>query len=143
VDGLRKAYIINTNRTNRPGGEDEMDMLQNQKCAIYFSPWKERMHSIRPGDLVFLYGNKKGIIARGIATGVVEQGDYVNEKGRHIEEQNYMYLDRFQLLNEPMPASVINKVVEYSVVYGQTMISMEYEGGLKVWQAITKEFIYE
>jgi hypothetical protein len=141
VDVLRKAYIINTNRTNRPGGEDELDMLQNQKCAIYFSPWKERMHSIRPGDLVFLYANKKGIIARGIATGVVEQGDYVNEEGLHIDEQNYMYLDRFQLLKEPMPASIINKLV--SVVYSQTMISMEYEAGLKVWQTITKEFIYE
>ena len=73
---MRKTYLINTNRTNRPGGEDEQDMLLNTKCAAYFSPWKEKINHIQPNDLVFLYSNGKGIVARGIATGVVEISDY-------------------------------------------------------------------
>ena len=44
-------------------------------------------------------------------------------------------------MKEPMPASHINETVGYSVVYGQTMVSMEYSLGLKVWQTITKKYL--
>jgi hypothetical protein len=138
---LRKAYIVNTNRTNRPNGEDELDMVTKQKCAAYFSPWKESIEAINPNDLVFLYRNQVGIIARGIATGVPELADYTNEDGFHQYEQVYMHLDRFEVLDIPMPAGVINEIVGYSVVYGQTRVSMNYEGALKIWRSITKQHI--
>lgn len=138
---MRKAYFINTNRTNRPRGEDEQDMLLNAKFAAYFSPWKERIDNVQPNDLVFLYSNSKGIIARGIATGVVEISDYNNDEGLHKDEQHYMHLNHFERMKEPMQASFINKVVGYSVVYGQTMVSMEYASGLSVWQSITKNLL--
>ena len=57
VDQMRNAYIMNTNRTHRPDGEDELDMLLNEKCAAFFSPWKERINLIQPNDLVFLSTN--------------------------------------------------------------------------------------
>lgn len=44
-------------------------------------------------------------------------------------------------MKEPMQASHINEVVDYSVVYGQTMVSMEYSHGLKIWQSITKNHL--
>ena len=66
---------------------------------------------------MFLYSNSKGIIARGIATGVTEQGDYLNDDDLHVDEQNYMYLNRFERLSEPIPASSINEIVGYSVEY--------------------------
>ncbi|WP_090833204.1 MULTISPECIES: hypothetical protein [unclassified Bacillus (in: firmicutes)] len=136
---MRKAYIINTNKTNWP--EDEQDMLVNEKCAAYFSPWKEKINHIQPNDLVFLYSNGNGIIARGIATGVCEQGNYINRDGLHVDEQNYMYLNRFERLQEPISAAEINKVVGYSVVFGRTMIPMDYDSGLTLWQAITKNYL--
>ncbi|WP_165976325.1 hypothetical protein [Bacillus salipaludis] len=36
---MRKVYIINTNLSNRPDGETERDMVENEKCAAYFSLW--------------------------------------------------------------------------------------------------------
>lgn len=138
---MRKAYIINTNRTNRPYGEDEQDMIRNQKCAAYFSPWKEGIEWIQLGDLVFLYRNQKGIIARGVATGIPELDDYTNDEGFHEDEQIYMHLDRFEVLSEPMPAALINEIVGYSVVFGQTRIPVKYESALKVWRHITKNHI--
>ena len=77
---MRNAYIINTNLTHNPNCEQQM--LQQEKCAAYYSPWKHYISLIRPNDLVFLYSNGKGIIARGIATGIVETADYEN----NIEE---------------------------------------------------------
>ncbi|MEH7250422.1 hypothetical protein V7114_27085 [Neobacillus niacini] len=138
---LRKTYIINTNLTNRPGGETERDMLKNEKCAAYFSPWKERINQIQPNDLVFLYSNGTGIIARGIATGVVEIADYMNEDGLHINEEYYMYLNRFETLSSPVSSSDINDIVGNHVVLAPTMVSLDYVRGLKIWQAITRKYL--
>jgi hypothetical protein len=138
---LRRAYILNTNRTNRPNGEDELDMLLNHKCAAYFSPWKESIEAIQPNDMVFLYSNKRGIIARGIATGIAEVDDYTNAEGYHPDEQIFMHLDRFEILKTPLPAGLINEIVGYSVVFGQTRVSMKYEDGLSIWRNITKHFL--
>ncbi|GGA91747.1 hypothetical protein [Ornithinibacillus halotolerans] len=138
---MRKAYIINTNLTNRPGGETEVDMLENEKCAAYFSPWKEKIHQILPNDLVFLYSNGKGIIARGIATGVVEVADYLNEDGLHPDEEYYMNLNRFEMLFNPITSSDINDIIGRKIVLAPTMVSLKYEEGLKLWQAITKEYL--
>lgn len=138
---MRRAWIVNTNRTNRPAGEDEVDMLLNQKCAAYFSPWKESIEAIQPNDLVFLYRNTKGIIARGIATGLAEVADYSNSEGFHEDEQVYMHLNRFEVLKTPIPAAEISEIVGYSVVFGQTRISMEYEEGLLIWRNITKHYL--
>ncbi|MEH6996368.1 hypothetical protein V7075_27310 [Neobacillus drentensis] len=138
---MRKAYIINTNRTNRPGGETERDMLKNEKCSAYFSPWKERISQIQPNDLVFLYSNGTGIIARGVATGVMEIGEYLNDDGLHINEEYYMHLNRFERIGRPVPSSDINDIVGNHVVLAQTMVSMDYDRGLKIWQAITRNYL--
>jgi hypothetical protein len=141
VKALRKAYIINTNRTNVPGGETERDMLKNEKCSAYFSPWKERIIQIQPNDLVFLYSNGTGIIARGIATGVMEIGDYLNDDGLHINEEYYMPLNRFERIGRPVPSSDINDIVGNHVVLSKTMVSMDYDRGIKIWQAITRNYL--
>ncbi|MCH6265320.1 hypothetical protein [Neobacillus citreus] len=138
---MRKAYIINTNRANRPGGEAERDMLNNEKCSAYFSPWKEKINQIQPNDLVFLYRNGKGIIARGLATGVVEIADYHNDDGWHENEEYFMHLNRFEKLRKAVSSSSINDIVGSRVVLSPTMVQMEYERGLKIWQVITKEYL--
>lgn len=75
---MPKVYIINTNKKSS-GTVNELDMIRKEKCAAYYSPWKNRIDRIAPNDLVFLYSNGQGIIARGIATGVVEVSDYKGE----------------------------------------------------------------
>jgi hypothetical protein len=141
VKFLRRAYIINTNWANRPGGETERDMLQNEKCSAYYSPWKEKIQHIQPNDLVFLYRNKKGIIARGIASGVVEIADYLDKDGLHEDEEYYMNLNRFERLSKPVSSTAINEIVGSQIVLAPTMVQLDYERGLKIWQAITKEYL--
>jgi hypothetical protein len=53
---MSKVYIINTNK-KASGTVDELDMLNKEKCAAYYSPWKNKIDRIEPNDLVFLYSN--------------------------------------------------------------------------------------
>ncbi|BAU29735.1 hypothetical protein DFP93_106111 [Aneurinibacillus soli] len=131
---MGKSYIVNTNRTNNPAGEDEVDMIGMQKCAAYYDPWKHKIDAIKANEMVFLYSNQRGIIARGVATGIVEVKDYRGD----VDEEHYMNLEKFQYLRNPLLASKVSEIVGYSVVWGQTMVSMNEETGLKVWQYITR-----
>lgn len=138
---MANIYIINTNKGNNP--KTEIDMLENEKCAAYYSPWKHYIDNIEPNDLVFLYSNGKGIIARGIATGVVEINDYEGKS----DEEHYMYLNRFEQLDTALEAANIKEILSkaanenYDIKWNQTMIQIPYHLGLKVWQHITKHCI--
>ena len=100
---MRNTYIINTNLTHNQNCEQQM--LQQEKCAAYYSPWKHYISLIRPNDLVFLYSNGKGIIARGIATGIVEIADHEGVP----EAEHYMQLNSFTQLTIPMSPSAIKE----------------------------------
>jgi hypothetical protein len=129
---MPKTYIINTNSTHNK--MSEKDMIDNKKCAAYYSPWKYYIDEIEANDIVYLYSNGKGIVARGIASGIPEIRDYQGNN----DEEHYMELDRFQLLSIPMEASTITEVVGYKLIYNQTVISLPYRFGIKVWQHITQ-----
>lgn len=132
---MSKVYIINTNKTN--SDIDEEDMLRNHKCSAYYEPWKYYIDEIEANDMIFLYSNKRGIIARGIATGIPEIKDYNGNE----DEEHYMELDRFQKLEQSLPPSKITKLIGHDIKYNQTVISLSHECGLKVWQYITKNCI--
>jgi len=132
---MPKIYIINTNQSNNPNCEP--DMLQNEKCAAYYSPWKYYIDEIEANDIVFLYSNGKGITARGIATGITEVSDFESE----IDEEHYMNLDRFQVLTLPLPPSDITKIAEHKLMFNQTVITLPHRFGIKLWQEITKKCI--
>ncbi|WP_419872916.1 hypothetical protein [Candidatus Pristimantibacillus sp. PTI5] len=138
---MPKVYIINTNKTNNP--LDEIDMINSMKCGAYYSPWKHYIDTIEANDIVYLYSSGEGIIARGIATGIVEVADY---KGEHNEE-HYMHLNRFEKLKTPLRADKITEILSeaaedrYKIQWNQTMILVAYSLGLKVWQYITKNCI--
>ncbi|MEH7503827.1 hypothetical protein V7152_17745 [Neobacillus drentensis] len=130
---MSKVFIINTNK-KASGTINELDMLHKEKCAAYYSPWKNKIDRIEPNDLVFLYSNGRGIIARGIATGVLEVADY---KGQ-VDEEHYMHLNRFEQLNQFLESTDINNIIGSNVVLNRTMIELPYDDGLKVWHYITK-----
>lgn len=130
---MSKIYIINTNQTN--DANCEQDMLLNEKCAAYYSPWKYYIDEIEANDIVFLYSNGKGIIARGIATGITEVLDYEGES----DEEHFMNLNRFQVLNKPFPPSKITNILE--VKFNQTVITLPYRFGIELWQDITKNYL--
>ncbi|OBZ10926.1 hypothetical protein [Bacillus sp. FJAT-26390] len=138
---MPKVYIINTNKTHNPN--DEPLMLQNEKCAAYYTPWKYYIDTIEANDIVYLYSNDTGIIARGIATGIVETADYNGD----VNEEHYMNLNRFERLATPLRADELTSVIrsvagnDYKIQWNQTMILVAYPFGLKVWQYITKNCI--
>ncbi|HDR7766548.1 hypothetical protein [Bacillus paranthracis] len=137
---MRNAYIINTNLKHNTTCEKQM--LQQGKCAAYYSPWKHYISLIRPNDLVFLYSNGKGIIARGVATGIVETADFEN----NIEEEYYMELNSFIQLDTAMNAAAITQALqqvdpEFSIKFHQTMIALPDLFASHLWRTITKEYI--
>lgn len=129
---MPKIYIVNTNQTNNPNSEP--DMLKNEKCAAYYSPWKYYIDEIEANDIIFLYSNGNGIIARGIATGITETANYE----RKADEEHYMNLDRFQLLKKPLEPSKITEIVGHKLMYNQTVISLPHMFGISLWQYITR-----
>jgi hypothetical protein len=129
---MAKSYIINTDQSHKPNAES--DMLKKQKCAAYYNPWKFCIDVIEVNDIVFLYSNGKGIIARGIATGIPEIADFEGNP----DEEHYMNLDRFQILEKPLPASEITRIVGHEIKYNQTSISLSHKNGIDLWQNITK-----
>ncbi|PFO04685.1 hypothetical protein COJ85_11680 [Bacillus sp. AFS076308] len=130
---MRKVHLINTNKRSNP--TCEVDMILNQKCAAYFKDWHHFIEKIQHSDLVFLYSTEVGIIARGIATGVVEMADYQGT----VDAECYMNLDRFERLRIPLSAAKIKEVSGIEVVFGATGFTFaNYENGLKVWQYISK-----
>ncbi|MFP3727756.1 hypothetical protein U8V72_21455 [Priestia filamentosa] len=135
---MPKVYIVNTNKVNN-GNIDEQDMLENEKCSAYYSPWKYKIDAIAANDMVFLYSNENGIIARGLATGIVELADYQG----HEDEEHYMHLNRFELLNTPVPSSIINEMTELTVVLNRTVIEIPYDNGLRLWQYMTKKGLHK
>lgn len=132
---MSKIYIVNTNQTHNPNSEP--DMLKNEKCAAYYSPWKYYVDEIEANDIVFLYSNGSGIIARGIATGITEVADYEG----NIDEEHFMNLDRFQVLNTSLEPSKITEIVGHKLMFNQTVISLPHRFGINVWQYITKNCI--
>lgn len=127
------VYIINTNKKNNISCEQEM--INEKKCSAYYSPWKEGIEKIKANDLVFLYSNEVGIIARGSASGICETKDYEGE----TDEEYYMELDRFQELRIPLKASQISEILNRNVVLGETQKKLDYEDGIKIWRCITKK----
>jgi hypothetical protein len=135
---MSKVYILNTNKNNNKHAEQMM--LQEKKCAAFYSPWKYYIDTIEANDIVFLYSSGVGIVARGIATGIVEIRDYEG----YPDEERYMNLDRFQLLNQPLSAANVTGIIrdvagqDYDIKWNQTMIPVAYNFGIKVWQHITR-----
>ncbi|WP_223701226.1 hypothetical protein [Sutcliffiella deserti] len=130
---MSRVHILNTNQSSNKACE--VDMLNKEKCAAYYGKWKQLIHHFKKDDLVFLYSNKKGIIARGIATGIVETA---NHEG-HEKEEFFMKLKEFQRLKIYLAASEIRDISGMNIMFGQTLFTFKHdETGRKVWEYITK-----
>ena len=103
-DVATNYFILNTNYNNNPTDHDEM--LQHQKAAAYFSPWKHKIERLSPKDIVFLYQSGVGIVACGYASGRLEKAPYQGNP-EHADEEYFMALTHFQPVNPPVSASEI------------------------------------
>lgn len=128
-------YILNTDYKSEP--INDKDMIENQKAAAYFEPWKRNIERIKKGDKVFLYRSGKGIIALGLGSGKLEKKPYHDDE-KHKDEEYCMKLNKFKELNEPLPASEIKKITGVNYRFMSTMFAIDTDSGNKLWDYLRK-----
>lgn len=111
-------HVLNTNR--RHDENDQEQMLSLGIAAAFYNPWKNNIDRIQEGDIVFLYENGVGIIAYGKGTGVTKKKDRYGDK----DECHYQELTDFTILDKPLPAAKIKKILGRNMVFLKTMIGM-------------------
>jgi len=111
-------HVLNTNR--RHDINDHEYMVNNGIAAAFYDPWKHNIDRIKKGDTVFLYENGVGIVAHGKGSGVTLKKDRYDDK----DECHYQELLDFQILEKPMPAAEIKKILGRNVVFLRTMSGM-------------------
>ena len=132
-------YILNTNL--KEGPEDEANMLKHKKAAAYFSPWKDKIDRIaKKGCRVLLYSSGRGIVAAGESKGVLKECAY-RDNQEFINEEKYVELENFKVLTEPMSASEVNKLLNTTHKFRQTLFGISREQGELIWNEILKRSI--
>ena len=128
-------FILNTNYRNHPADHD--DMLKEQKAAAYFPPWKFKIQQLSKGDVVFLFQSGVGIVAMGQASGNVEKAPYQGDP-KHKDEEYFMRLGRFQLVDPPVSAAEIKDVTGANYSFRGTMFSIDAESAAALQVHIRK-----
>lgn len=131
-------YILNTNYSNDTF--DDEDMINNQKAAAYFDPWKRNIEKLKRGDKIFLYRSGEGIVAMGIASGKLEKKPW-HEEVKYKDEEYYMRLDKFKRLKKSLCASEIKKITGVNYRFMSTMFAIDKDSGDKLWEHIAKDYI--
>lgn len=111
-------HILNTNKAH--SDEDPEWMLAKGIAAAFYDPWKWNINRIKANDVVFLYENGKGIVAYGRGTGEVKTCDRDGDK----DECHYQELEEFKILEKPLSAAAIKKILDRNVVFLKTMSGM-------------------
>lgn len=130
-------YILNTNYSNDKS--DDKDMIDNQKAAAYFDPWKRNIGRLKKGDKVFLYRSGEGIIAMGVASGKLEKKPYHGEE-KHKNEEYCMRLDKFKKLKQPLPAAEIKEITDKNYRFMSTMFAIDGDSGGRLWEHILTNY---
>ena len=128
-------FILNTNSSNSE--DDHNSMLAEHIAAAYFSPWKNKIKNLSKGDIVFLYQSGNGIVAVGKVEGKLKKRNYQNNP-KHLDEEYYMKLVNFHLLNNPMKASEIKEVTGINHRFMSTMFALDAESGKNLYKEVMK-----
>lgn len=128
-------YILNTDYSNDPS--NDKDMMENNKAAAYFEPWKRNIEKLKKGDKVFLYRSGEGIVAIGVGSGKLEKKSYHGEI-KHKNEEYCMKLDKFRELEKSLSASDIKKITGVNYRFMSTMFAIDKDSGNKLWDYVKK-----
>lgn len=108
-------HILNTNR--RHDIHDHDFMVSNGIAAAFYDPWKLNIDRVKKGDVVFLYENGVGIVAYGKGSGTTLKKDRYGDK----DECHYQELFDFHVLDKPIQASEVKKILGRNIVFLRTM----------------------
>ena len=129
-----KLFIINTNK--QADIRYELEMISEQKCAAYRST-KSEINGIKKGDKVLLYSNQKGIIARGVADGLVKK----KEDRGEIDAEYYMSLNEFYEYIKPIPYPKVRLIIEtadstFSRPFNVTSLKFDSPVSKEIWDGL-------
>ena len=117
--------------------KDHESMLKEKIAAAYFSPWKNKIKSLSKGDVVFLYQSGAGIVAVGKASGKLQIRNYHNNP-KNVDEEYFMKLNQFHLLQTPMSASEVKSVTGVNHRFMSTMFGVDSESGKALYKEVLK-----
>ncbi len=109
------SFVVNT--SNNP------DMMAEEKAAAYYPGWREKIQRLQKGDYVFLYQSGAGIVAYGIADGVLKKQDC----NGHKDYEYYMHLDNFKKLKTPITANEMKQIAQKGFPFPQTLYAISDE----------------
>ena len=133
IQSENKYYIINTDISNSI--KHHNDMLENHKAAAYNDGYKEKIKKLHLGDTVFLYQSKKGIVACGVADGIVNKAD---ENGHKEFEYNMNLKEFINLSDNPISVKEMKEKANHVFVLMQTMLSVPEKAGEKLVEEIKR-----
>lgn len=122
-DAPVKYHIVNTNFRNDP--KCHSHMIQNKRASAFYSPWKERIKSIKKHDTVFLYQSGVGIIAYGVVKDHYRMGNWEGLK----DEEYFVDLDKFREISPAINHSELQEKAGYHVVVAGNYRSLRKEAG--------------
>ncbi|EEL40328.1 hypothetical protein bcere0020_22680 [Bacillus cereus Rock3-29] len=113
-------------------------MLEEKKCAAYRST-KTDIQNIQENDRVLLYTNKKGIIARGIASGKL----FMKEDNGEPNAEYYMPLINFTELIKPIPPHKLKNILlladsQEARPFNKTSLKFREGVSEKIWREICR-----
>lgn len=131
-----KFYVLNTNmQWNR---QCDIDMLNEHKASAYGLPYGKNIMKLEQGDKVFLYRNKDGIIAYGIADGNLKTKQFIFNEIAY--DEYFMQLDNFIILRSPLPPSKM-RCLSNNLAFSRTMYTIDSESGNLFVEEINKNYI--
>ena len=129
-------FIVNTNMSTNKRYDQEM--IDEQKCAAYRST-KEHIEYIKKDDKVLLYRNDEGIIARGVADGIVKKKEDNGEK----DAEFYMALNEFYTFAIPISYKKIRTIIEkadpsFARPFNVTSLKFSSSASQEIWNEINR-----
>lgn len=106
------SFVVNTS--------GKTEMIDEQKAAAYYPGWREKIQRLQKGDYVFLYHSGAGIVAYGIADGVLRKKDCDG----HKDYEYYMHLNDFKKLKKPITANEMKVLAKKGFPFPQTMYTI-------------------
>lgn len=122
-DAISSYHIVNT--SIRHGQYLHDNMIQNKRASAYNNPWKFSIMNISKSDFVFLYQNAVGILAFGKAQDSYRVSDWDGEE----DEEYYVNLDNFKMVDPPITASELRDIADYHVPLLRTYTSLRKSAG--------------
>lgn len=110
-------FLLNTNKTNSL--TDHSTILDNGIAATFEGDYIGKINRIKSGDVVFLYESGIGVVAYGIGSGNCIDEPHPEKIGH--ESMRYQELSNFKLLDKPIPAKEIKRILGTRIPFAQTL----------------------